>query len=181
MYLASGIPWFRLYDDYIKSINHTSPVLENIASVSQIDKHKKRFSLKMKTKARAEEPQPPPSQSDQLIDPKFPPPCSQHPSTTSTCVFRPCGHTVCSHCLGEAMLAGSKCSCGSPVAKFIGIDRPLPQLSNEDPDERNEYGANFNHWNVKEIEQLSTAAYAHGTVRLIHLREDNVAPLRRRN
>lgn len=135
----------------------TSNALAGVLSVAALDQDK--------SQNRAEA-------QDSLINPDAPPPCFQHPLAMSSCVFRPCGHTVCAPCLGLALISGSKCSCGSPIAKSVGMKQPLPQLETKEDDDDNVL-----HWTVREIEQLSKDAAQFGRVVIIHRPEDKVAPL----
>ena len=84
MYLRHGIPWFKLYDDYIEGIATTSETLAGVMSVPEIDKRR----LEAAGPSVAQVP-------DRVINPDAPPPCFQHPLATSAFVFRPCGHAAC--------------------------------------------------------------------------------------
>jgi hypothetical protein len=73
-------------------------------------------------------------------------------------------------------MGGSKCSCGKAISKFIGMKTPMAQVTAFASDggeaEEEEDG-----WNVNEIENLSLGAGQGGKVVVIHLSQDNVAPL----
>ncbi|KAJ3545755.1 hypothetical protein NMY22_g2313 [Coprinellus aureogranulatus] len=168
LYASLGIPWFKLFDDYVDSITETSEALASVLSVSELDKLHSASAVKSQGPAV------------DVVDPDAPPRCFQHSLAVSSCVFRPCGHAVCSQCLGQALLCGSKCSCGSVISKFVGMQQPLPQV-NIGAHENSADDDGMKHWNVQEIEQLSAHAVRHGKVVVIHLPEDNVAPLQQRD
>ena len=155
MYTRQGVPWFELFDDYMDSITETSQALAAVRSVSQMDESR---SIKGK---------------ESMINPDSPPFCPQHRRNRSECVFRPCGHAVCHQCLGSALMGGSKCWCGSSIAKFIGMKRPMAQVTAPSLEEGDEEAD----WNVEEIEQVSLDAVKGGKVIVIHLTEDRPAPL----
>ncbi|KAH6902474.1 hypothetical protein BKA70DRAFT_1520857 [Coprinopsis sp. MPI-PUGE-AT-0042] len=164
IYVRHGIPWFSLFDDYVASITETSQTLAAVRSVSDLD------TLEMQKAAREAQ--------DAVIDPDSPPFCPQHRRSRSVCVFRPCGHTVCHQCLGFALMGGSKYSCGAPIAKFVGMKRPMAEVTA--PDAEADDAEEMDEWNVKEIEELSLGAVQQGKVIVIHLNQDNVAPLQQR-
>ncbi|TFK29558.1 hypothetical protein FA15DRAFT_610192 [Coprinopsis marcescibilis] len=163
LYLRHGIPWFKLFDDYVEAITGVSEALKSVVSVAQLDK--KKFG--------AGQPTP-----DPVVNPDAPPPCHEHPISTASCIFRPCGHPACPQCLGSAILGGSKCSCGSAVSKFVGLKQPIPQISAVATDKE---GDDEGHWDIQQIEQLATHAVKFGKVQVIHLFEDDVAPLKQWN
>jgi hypothetical protein len=162
MYTQNGVPWYKLFDDYVESVTTGPSALSNVLSVMQLDEENSASF------AGAE------SQIDNLIDPKAPPNCSlQHPSATSPqCVFRPCGHLACTNCVGSAVLAGYKCpNCQATVEKFIGMQTPLPV-----PQKRG--GAyQEGQWSAEETEELSMAAASSQAVIVIHQQEDRPSPL----
>ena len=127
MYTWNGVNWYKLFDDYVDSINVVPEALSNVLSVMQLDEQN-------------------PASSD-IIDPYVPPGCSILPSKRS-CVFRPCSHVACSNCLGSTVLAGSKCpKCQAEIKKFVGMQTPIPVIS-----QNTENTGQEGEWSVKETE-----------------------------
>ncbi|KAJ3545748.1 hypothetical protein NMY22_g2314 [Coprinellus aureogranulatus] len=164
LYESQGIPWFKLFDDYVDSIAETSEALASVLPVSELDKIRSDSAV---------------NAQDSVVNPDAPPRCFQHALATSSCVFRPCGHAVCPLCLGHALLGGSNCPCGSAITKFVGMKQPLPQVDVSVSEDLDDDG--MQHWSVQEIEQLSAHAVKHGKVVVIHRPEDSVAPLQQRD
>jgi len=157
-YQQFNIPWFSLADGHVPSVSATSSVLADVKSVMQLDKAKR-------------------SQMPELTDPDpfHPPMCSLHSWTKSTCLFRPCSHPACSTCLGTALLKRSHCpKCGSQITRFVGMNDPVPQVSEADESKDGEPA-----WNVSQMEDLALRAVDYGNITIIHLEEDRVAPLHR--
>ena len=161
MYTQNGVPWYKLFDDYVESITISPSALRNILSVTHLDKQNSASF------AGAE------SQLDNLIDPKAPPNCSLHPSVTSPqCVFWPCGHLACTNCVGSAVLAGYKCpNCQATVEKFVGMQTPLPVS------QRKGGAYQEGQWSAEETEELAMAAASSKAVIVIHQQEDRPSPL----
>ena len=162
MYTQNGVPWYKLFDDYVESVTISLSALRNILSVTHLDKQNSASF------AGAE------SQLDNLIDPKAPSNCSLHPSVTSPqCVFWPCGHLACTNCVGSAVLAGYKCpNCQATVEKFVGMQTPLPAP-------RKKGGAYYQEgqWSAEETEELAMAAASSKAIIVIHQQEDRPSPL----
>ena len=160
MYTQNGVPWYKLFDDYVESVTTGASALSNVLSVTQLDEEN---SASFTGAA---------SQLDNLIDPKAPPNCSLHPSATSSCVFRPCGHLACTNCVGLAVLAGYKCpNCQATVEKFVGLQTPLPVPQKK--------GGAYQEgqWSTEETEELAMAAASSKAVIVIHQQEDRPSPL----
>lgn len=176
MYLRNGIPWFKLYDDYVEGLSEASEALASVVSVSEIDKGKQKQKLvKVAASSSDTSSSTKGEGSGRLIDPDAPPTCFLHALLTSSCVFRPCGHTVCPQCLGVALLGKSGCPCGSKIAKVVGMKQPVHQMvSASESDEEDE-----DLWNFEETEELAVRARSSGKVTIIHLRKDDVAPLQK--
>lgn len=168
MYATHGLPWYKIFDDYIDSITEVSNALASVLSIAELDNLKSDSSTKV---------------ADPVVNPDAPPSCFIHQLANSAFVFRPCGHAVCAQCFGLAfaqMAGGStQCSCGSPIAKFVGMKQPVPQITMAQPAEA-ESDHETTHWNVKDIEQLSLHAAQSGKVVVIHRPEDSVAPLQQK-
>jgi len=161
MYTQNGVPWYKLFDDYVEGVTTGPSALSNVLSVTQLDEENSASF------AGAD------SQLDNLIDPKAPPNCSLHPSTTSPqCVFKPCGHLACTNCVGLAVLAGYKCpNCQATVEKFVGMQTPLPVIQKR--------GGAYQEgqWSGEETEELAMAAASSKAVIVIHQQEDWPSPL----
>jgi len=159
MYTQNGVPWYKLFDDYVESVTTGPSALSNVRSVTQLDEENSASF------AGAE------SQLDNLIDPKSPPDCSFHPSTTSSCVFRPCGHLACTNCVGSAVLSGYKCpKCQAGVDKFVGMQAPLSISRNDGTRQEGE-------WSTEETEKLAATAASSDTIIVVHQLEDRPSPL----
>ena len=89
-YKAHNLPWFTLSDSNVASLAPTTDVLGNVKTITHID-HEKATAEKAQALTAAEA----------LIDPDHPPSCSIHIKVLADVVFRPCGHTGCSGCLGR--------------------------------------------------------------------------------
>ena len=151
--------WYKLFDDYVDSITVVSEALSNVLSVTQLDEQNLASSAQ--------------SQLPDLIDPNTPPGCSNHPSASSSCVFRPCSHVACSNCLGSAILAGSKCpKCRAGIEKFVGMVTPIPVISRNTGNASQE-----GEWSMEETERLAVTAAGSDTVVVIHPLEDRPSPL----
>ena len=160
MYTQNGVPWYKLFDDYVESVTTGASALGNVLSITQLDEEN---SASFTGAA---------SQLDNLIGPKAPPNCSLHPSATSSCVFRPCGHLACTNCMGLAVLAGYKCpNCQATVEKLVGMQTPLPVPQKK--------GSAFQEgqWSTEETEELAMAAASSKAVIVIHQQEDWPSPL----
>ena len=159
MYIRNGVNWYKLFDDYVDSITVVSEALSNVLSVTQLDEQNLASSAQ--------------SQLPDLIDPYAPPGCSVHPSTRSSCVFRPCSHVACPNCLGSAILADSKCpKCWARIEKFVGMVTPIPVISQNTGNASQE-----GEWSVEETERLAATAASSDTVIVIHPLEDRPSPL----
>ena len=162
MYTQNGVPWYKLFDDYVESVTIGPSALSNVLSVTQLDEENSASF------AGAE------SQLDNLIDPKAPPNCPLHSSALSSCVFRPCGHLACTNCVGSAVLAGYKCpKCQGGVEKFVGMQTPLPVSRNNDGTYQE------GEWSTEETEKLAVTAASSDTIIVIHQLEDRPSPLYR--
>jgi hypothetical protein len=170
-YQAHNLPWFKLSDTTVTAIAPKTDILGKIKAIAEIDREK----------LAAEKAQALPA-PETLIDPDRPPSCSLHPNLLAEVVFRPCGHTACSGCLGKAMLKRSKCPCCSKqISTFVGMKEPVAGFDQEEIGDT-EVDNSEATWNVKlaEIEQgevLATQAVTQGKVVVIHLEKDRVAPL----
>ena len=154
------MPWYKLFDHYVESITTGLSALRNVLSVTHLNKQNSASS------AGAE------SQLDNLIDPKVPPNCSLHPSVTSPCVFRPCGHLACTNCVGSAVLAGYRCpNCQATVEKFVGMQTSLSVS------QRKGGAYQEGQWSAEETEELAMAAASSKAVIVIHQQEDRPSPL----
>jgi len=166
MYKQHNIPWFTLYDNYIPHLDTVSTSLAKVKSVAQLDQQEYASDSE--------------SPSSELVDPNHPGRCPRHPRLVASCVFRPCGHLDCDTCLGATLLANSKCvECGDAVAMFVGVDRPIPQVTKAGVGGGSQHGTTEDQaaWNIHEIEELATIATKSKRVTVIHMLEDRVSPL----
>ena len=162
MYTQNGVPWYKLFDDYVESVTIGPSALSNVLSVTQLDEENSASFTGAE------------SQLDNLIDPEAPPNCPLHSSASSSCVFRPCGHLACTNCVGSAVLAGYKCpKCQAGVEKFVGMQTPLPVSRNNDGTYQE------GEWSTEETEKLAVTAASSDTIIVIHQLEDRPSPLYR--
>jgi len=156
MYIRYKLPWFRLYDDYLDHLATASDGLRQLQSVAQLDE---------------QEPNIP---SPDLINPDHPLHCPRHPRSTSSCVFRPCGHLACDACLGKALIGQSKCvECEAVIVRFVGIKHPIPVVTKAEGAEVGDVPE----WNIEEMEDLAAAAADTNKISVLYFAEDRVPPL----
>ncbi|KAK7038015.1 ubiquitin-like domain-containing protein [Favolaschia claudopus] len=106
LYKAYDYPWFSLFDEHLSTV-HQQGAFSALSSIAKLDNALPSYSL---------------------IDPQAPPDCVRHSRTKATCVARPCGHTVCSGCFGESVMAGTCVVCKQRVVKFVGFAKPVPSV-----------------------------------------------------
>ena len=109
-YEKYNYPWYKLYDENSAVISGTGNFI-HVKSVHDVDNirfaHPGLVSL----------------------NPDAPPPCTNHPKSTSVCVFRPCNHNACAACLGMAMVLNSECPiCSAVILTFTGIKTPIAKV-----------------------------------------------------
>lgn len=164
MYTQNGVPWNKLFDDYMECVTAGPSALSGVLSVTQLDKQNSASFAGVE------------SQLDDAIDPKAPQNCSFHPSATSPpCMFSPCRHLACTNCVSSAVLGGFKCPyCQATVKEFVGMQTPLPV-----PKKRGRAYPE-GQWSAEETEELARAAVAQASskaVIVIHQQEDRPSPL----
>ncbi|KAJ7334761.1 hypothetical protein DFH08DRAFT_292628 [Mycena albidolilacea] len=170
-YQAHNLPWFTLSDQNATAITPKTDRLGTVKSITQIDREK----------VAAQEDQVLPA-AEALIDPDHPPSCSVHAKILAQVVFRPCGHTACSGCLGQAMLKRSKCPCCSKqISKFVGMKEPVAGFEPAEIDDTwvddSEAAWNVKIADIEHGEMLAARAVTQGKIVVIHLEEDRVSPL----
>ncbi|KAH8806710.1 hypothetical protein DL96DRAFT_611863 [Flagelloscypha sp. PMI_526] len=169
-YKQHKIPWFTLSDTSETSLYPQTAILSHIKTINQVDREKANArSLEITQEA--------------IIDPEKPPKCLLHSKLTAEVVFRPCGHTACSGCLGKAMLQRSTCpACSMRIIRYVGIQEPVADISEDGVQEGANGIGGFGAWNVlidqiEKSEALSKAAVRGGKVVVLHLQKDRVSPL----
>lgn len=171
-YKTYNLPWFTLSDSNIATLAPGTDRLGKVKSIVDVD-HEKVASQKGQAQNEAEA----------FIDPDRPPGCSMHRNVLAEVVFRPCGHTACSGCLGRAMLKRSRCpNCSGQIARFVGIKEPVAGVDEDASGDNEEVRDPEAGWNVmlsdlERSEALAAEAVNQGKVVVIHLEKDKVAPL----
>lgn len=149
-YKDNNLPWFNLYSE-LPTTNQAGQ-FQNVQTISEID------DIKLNLK---------PSEN---INPRNPPPCTEHASIKSVAIFRPCGHLACSQCLFSTIDQNSQCvSCKEHVIQFtgikVGIDQKKLKLMIAIEGERSIEGVRIDESNVPNVVNLL-------------LKEDRVSRLR---
>ncbi|KAJ7152799.1 hypothetical protein C8R46DRAFT_1301987 [Mycena filopes] len=154
LYAQYNLAWFSLYDNFQPDVSHVSEALAALKSVSALDE------INM-------------SSASALVDPDHPGYCSVHIGQITTCVFRPCGHTGCSGCLGAAMLNGSRCTtCNAHIERFVGTTQPVPVTVSRSSD------GDTREWSVSVIESLARQTRDRATVEIVQFDpRERVSPL----
>ncbi|KAF8180442.1 hypothetical protein K438DRAFT_1768349 [Mycena galopus ATCC 62051] len=169
-YKAHSLPWFTLSDSTFAALTPTTDLLGNLKTITYIDREKAIIERSQAQEA-----------VEALIDPNCPPTCSIHMNLFAEVVFRPCGHTACSGCLGKAMLKRSRCPvCSQQIARFVGMKEPVAgveEAGNVDEEGNLEPSWNIQLADIEQSEALAAQAVNQGRVVVIHLEEDRVAPL----
>jgi hypothetical protein len=165
-YKAHNLPWYTVSDFNVASLAPKTGLLRKVKTITHIDLEK--VSAKVA-----------------LIDPDHPPSCSIHMKVLAEVVFRPCGHTACSGCLGKAMLKHSRCPlCSEQIGRFVGMKEPVAGV--DEAGNTEEEGNSESVWNIMfadidHSEALAAQAINQGKVVVIHLEKDKVAPLHSNN
>jgi len=110
LYKSNDYPWFELYDEHLPAVHPPSGAFSAVRSIGELDNTRL------------------PSYGD-LIDPRSPLNCPRHPERKGVCIARPCSHSACAECFDESIMAGSKCIvCERKVVKYVGFDKPVPEV-----------------------------------------------------
>ncbi|KIM86505.1 hypothetical protein PILCRDRAFT_328093 [Piloderma croceum F 1598] len=91
-------------------------------------------------------------------------------SSPTVSIFRPCSHTACDTCLGQALRKRSECpQCGATVIRFVGMKEPILNVTECTASESEQEA-----WNITGIEHLARQAAESNNVTVIHLEGDKV-------